>query len=87
MRAMLVIEMPDMCNECPMCSAETGFLGDITRSECRIANRDNMVYLDGMAVPVWCPLKPLPEPKEIEFEWLEGEYENGWNDCLKEIEK
>lgn len=88
MKAVLVIDMPHMCNECPMCSADTGFLGDITRSECRIANRDNLVYLDGMEVPEWCPLihslkyvskdfyiydtKYLMENLDREYELLKG---------------
>ena len=84
MKAILVIDMPDICNECPMCCAETGFLGDITRSECMIANRDNLVYMDGMAVPVWCPLKPLPELKNDRYGL--DKYAMGWNDCLKEME-
>lgn len=65
MRAMLVIEMPDMCNECPMCNADTGFMGDITRSECRIMKRDNLVYMDGTGLPEWCPLKALPERQKV----------------------
>lgn len=31
-------------------------------------------------------IKPMPQPKKITREWLECEYENGWNDCLEEIE-
>lgn len=87
MKAVLVIDMPHMCNECPMCSADTGFWGDITRSECRITKRDNLVYLDGMVFPEWCPLKLMPQKMRTDEDDIEVDsYYQGWNDCLEEIE-
>lgn len=89
MKAILVIDkMPNTCEECDYCGYAIVGEGEdeYKYRSCCLSQR----YLGEIAEDSkdsLCPLKPLPEPKEIEFEWLEGEYENGWNDCLKEIEK
>ena len=85
MKAILVIDMPKSCRDCKLTYLDTGddayFGVNVQRCIFDDAEADtDERYYD-------CPLKPLPEPKEIELEWLEGEYENGWNDCLKEMEK
>ena len=51
---------------------------------------DELVNCKGK--PFRCPLKPMPEPKPIKQEingedYYIGFYGQGWNDCIKEIEK
>lgn len=82
MKAILVIDdMPNSCWACPLWDKSDYADG------CEAVGRKTHDIDHGTEREVWCPLKPLPQPKEIELEWLEGEYENGWNACLKEIEK
>ena len=82
----------DSCYFCPCSSAEVGWLGNITRSVCQVKGEENTVYMDGVSgVPKWCPLKPIPNKKEIQNE--NGYYDlsqllyEGWNACIEEIEK
>lgn len=62
MKAILVIdELPKSCYECPLTHSEAGFFGDICDSVCTVLDRTNIVFMDGMGKPDWCPLKPLPK--------------------------
>ena len=84
MKAILVIDMPNSCYECPLYNDEY----------------DSCGYYGTKAIKDRCPLKPLPKKRELKsMEYLEhfrlghvGTYEQkaysiGWNDCLKEIEE
>lgn len=80
MKAILVIEMPSACKDCPLSvsideSICVKTLKDITDKE----------YFEQR--PDWCPLKPMPEKKEA------GKTKNileifcniGYNACIDEI--
>lgn len=58
MKAILVIdEMPKMCKDCPL-NLENSSI------QCRKTwTRDSR--------PNWCPLKPMPEPKDVEVNGIE----------------
>ena len=94
MKAIVVIdEFPKSCYECPLSHSEVGYFGDICDSVCTVLDRTNVVFMDGMGKPNWCPLKSLPKKKEID-ETLEFDgYNNiiqsalvrGYNACLDEI--
>lgn len=78
MKAILVIDMPNMCWECPLCHNDCvcDIIGDVT---------------DDDSVDVRCPLKPMPQKKigEILIKGNTAElvkaYRDGWNDCIDEI--
>ena len=78
-KAILVIDMPDSCDRCPVRSfIEYG-------KWC--AGHDNL-YINSYPVkPDWCPLKELPKRLEgndsIYYQW--GDYEDGWNHCIDSI--
>lgn len=80
MKAVLVIDMPMDCYECP-CSNEGCYLCQIRR---RLLEDD---FQDRR--PSWCPLRPLPQKKGKHGELHEYDtdihYEIGWNDCIDEI--
>lgn len=85
MKAILVIDTPNNCSECPCCNG----------NEC---GNEHKGYVDGhlewnSGRPSWCQLKPMPEkietPKIIQEQidgWfkLAGEY-IGYNRCIDEI--
>ena len=83
MKAVLVIdEMPIICLSCPfvlshICEGSKQTIGEIMT--------DTKVRHES------CPLKPLPQMREPNEEWLNeyhiDEFADGWNACLKEIEK
>ena len=79
MKAILVIDMPEECYGCP-CSSEGGW------NICNITGDD--IAEDGRMYN--CPLKPMPEKKEVKPEFnndMDLSYINGWNTCLEEIGK
>ena len=79
-KAVLVMEMPSCCVECPA--------SDITGEWCSVfANKKvSNEHLYG-AKPDWCPLKPMPAKKEENYrsEFARG-IKKGWNDAIKAIE-
>lgn len=90
MKAILVMEMPENCMECPMEMdvADTG--GQVWNGNiCRGCGKRNA---DRCKKPGWCPLASMPERKEeIPLkEALRQPYKNGvscgWNACLDVIE-
>lgn len=81
MKAILVIDMPNNCEECKII-----YLQGHGESICDSG--------DWSKRPSWCPLKPLPEKKELAnylpFEDYSQQirlmdFVNGWNACIEEI--
>lgn len=52
-KAILVIDIPECCSECPLCIADEYN----TSHECCMKYKG---YVDAKSKPTWCPLKPLP---------------------------
>ena len=79
MKAVLVIE--NMPKNCDVCSLQRW---GIDGWNCMPKNKT----IEDDDKPEWCPLKPLPQKQEHK-EGLCSDYilgfEDGWNDCLKEI--
>ena len=77
MKAILVIDIPD----------------DIDISKMRIGGDDNIYYMrDGERASILGNIrniKPLPEPKDIGYpnDDYDVGFGDGWDACLKEIEK
>ena len=69
-KAMLVMDMPECCDEC-FCR------NDIT-SWCRPCNR---VIPRRYEKPDWCPLKAVPK----KYETVSMDFERGYNACVDEI--
>ena len=86
-KAILVIDMPSCCNECPICAsyAESAFS---PREYWCVASENTDV--DPYNKPSWCPLKPPPEKYDMEYAIThsfdeDGDYELGWNQCIDNI--
>lgn len=93
MKAILVIDMPNRCGECPLCSKDENCWGDIVSAECQMQYKG---YVALNEKPYWCPLKPLPIKNKYKHDSMATiDYENditladyqnfGWNACLDEI--
>lgn len=85
MKAILVIDMPNRCSECPLCSKDENYWGDIVSAECQMQYKGYLA--NDLIKPSWCPLKLLPHSKQMENRWFSDDYSKGWNDCLEEIQK
>ena len=92
-KAVLVIDMPKSCGECPFCRGlnECKVKKYLVRDRlCTIFTVDAQIMEGGK--PSWCPLRELPEKQDtIIYEnddWgtvdlkTKGE---GWNACLDDI--
>ena len=73
MRAVLVFDMPDVCDEdkCPLC-----YDGAI----CAYTGRR---IIEGWGKPNSCPLRPLPH--KLQADWYTDGYKEGFNACLDAI--
>lgn len=79
-KAVLVMNMPECCADCPCSFFERD--NPILNLICGVAQED--AYNVGK--PDWCPLRELPEKKERRIgEHGERMFRAGFNACLNEI--
>ena len=78
-KAVLVMDMPDRCNDCyAVHMSQNGKF-------CRAAEESLPVKAER---PDWCPLRELPEKKELYLSINNQKgYCDGWNACLDKILK
>ena len=77
MKAILVMDMPSSCSECPCCYVPRCEVNEKTL-------KTSEIY---QCKPNWCPLKPMPEKKKVQdVLYLHSEYfDLGYNACIDEI--
>lgn len=85
MKAILVIGMPKSCEDCELHGR------DMDGVYCEVCSEKEYVKHYKLK-PSWCPLKPMPERKEARLNadgsnLIAALSENGWNECLEELEK
>lgn len=77
-KAVLVIDMPEICNDCDFC-----YYSDGRFPSCQLRLRAVDSYIEK---PDWCPLKQMPkEDKEYHIHEFNAGYKKGWNDCIATI--
>jgi hypothetical protein len=84
-KAILVIDMPNCCNECSlMCKDEYSYYCPVKCEENKTDLYDN--YIMFHRKPDWCPLKPAPQKQSM---WCNDDAEDVWirgyNNCVREI--
>ena len=85
MKAILVIDKAESCTSC--------LLGIYNKKWFCLATNKDIDITDRYRIPSYCPLKPMPEKvtenvmKGMPNEDWQMLYDEGWNDCIKEIEK
>ena len=84
-KAVLLMDVPEKCLDCNLCVLDMD--GSIScyynkREICSNVGENN-------SRPEWCPLRPLPDRKEITetYKWEDRlpSFKCGWNWCLDEI--
>ena len=77
-KAVLAIDMPNTCGECPICASYAQSAFSPREYWCAAyGNAD----VDPNFKAEWCPLKPLPEKEEVSF----NDWTDGYNACLNDI--
>lgn len=85
-KSILIIDTPDSCMGCNFlyCDMEENL------ETCQAKDESKKVNLNEYEKPDWCPLKNLPEKKEIKElngrPLLKAQFV-GWNQCIDEIVK
>ena len=84
-KAVLLMDVPETCLDCNLCVLDTD--GSIS---CYYNKREICSNVgDNTSRPNWCPLRPLPDRKEITetYKWEDRlpSFKCGWNWCLDEI--
>lgn len=84
MKAVLVMNMPEYCTECPLIAFEFGTFCSLNEKSIPKPATDR---------PEWCPLKPMPKKWVAQMNGLDARqqienwyFQEGWNACLREIE-
>jgi len=77
-KAILVIDMPSCCRECPVCASYSE--SALSPREYWCSPMDNQDVKPN-SKPDWCPLKSVE--RLISFNG--DEYAEGWNDCIERI--
>ena len=80
-KAILVIDMPDSCGECPIHASYADSAFSIREYWCAAMGED----VNPKNKPDWCPLKPAPEKQEIWYDDEKSDWERGYNNCVREI--
>lgn len=82
-KAVLVMDMQYSCDACMLsgCAHDSELFEE---GECYcIAKCESVDDVKEGCKPDWCPLKPMPEKREISHTGMyETGYENGWNTCI-----
>ena len=84
MKAVLVIDMPTDCPECPM--AHWNKLDEFTGCDAVSGKKyaiNDKEYAESSCRPSSCPLRPLPQRYDEDA----MREQKGWNRCLEEITK
>jgi hypothetical protein len=81
-KAILVIDMPKRCGECPRCASYQSCAFSIREYWCTAS--DN-ISVDSDDKPRWCPLKPAPEKIEVSYRSDEQDWDKGYNACIEAI--
>lgn len=88
MKAILVIDnMPKTCGQCTYCITEQ--IENNTVHYC-VSGKEGIVDIKDLnKKQTWCPLKPIPQKKEVcSLEYatdVEDWFDNGYNECIDEI--
>lgn len=88
-KSILVLKTPSNCRTCPLRYDSYG--------QCEVCIvKDEVVdsFYETDTKPKWCPLIPLPEPKDLSkyttgstdlYNVIQYSHDQGYNDCLYEI--
>ena len=85
-KAILVIDIPSCCGECPICASWQSSAFSIREYWCTaMDNKD----VEPAGKPDWCPLKPLPNKRKEKYAadvgLRDSGFIDGWNACIDEI--
>lgn len=94
MKAVLVIKMPSKCFNCPLHQSLDAEEGEHEfMMFCNAEHwRESVTHTPVENLeerPSWCPLRPLPETKDVGYpidDYAVG-FGDGWDACLREITK
>ena len=88
-KAILVIDSPSSCYDCPLRMVKFRHLCEtIIIDSCNAINREiDKKHFYNMTKPDWCPLKKMPDKsltgKSDYYQW--GDWEDGWNACIDNL--
>lgn len=81
-KAMLVMDMPESCIKCDFVNGDMCCCGLFLIQTAAIESVEGYTKCR----PSWCPLKELPQKKEVSFNhWGRTLFANGYNACIDEI--
>ena len=87
-KSVVIIDTPNRCREC-MFSSLSANIDEIFCCGLLVHLKEEVLCIDKYKnKPDWCPLVPLPERKDLHEEVAPYNlYQQGYNDCLDDIQK
>lgn len=79
MKAILVLEMPECCTDCPCAGNNYGY------NECEPKGKRLVLEDIYEKRPSWCPLRPVPEKRQTTDDFWQGCVNIVRNACIDEI--
>lgn len=84
-KGIIVVDMPERCDDCPVEAYNETFYGDELNHWCPFEYKGYTDDVRGNRRADWCPIKPMPKRTYHENYCDGGRYDKGWNDCLNEV--
>lgn len=87
MKGIIVVDIPEKCKVCRFYYAARDIHTGKYAGGCRIIS--TMMVRDTGKKPDWCPIKPVPEKKNVKkaSTFTDLGFIEGWNACIDEILK
>lgn len=84
-KGILVVEMPEKCEDCPIETCYENAYGDEISHKCPLKYKGYTGEIRDGGKPDWCSIRSAPRLNSGERKYL-NEYEKGWNDCVDYLE-
>ena len=93
-KAIVIVDIPNTCNNCKFCIVDYSFWGDICESKCLLTEMNNIVAIGKEKIDKNCPLKPMQNKLDWKvayvkdkntYEIFNKNYVDGYNKCIDEI--
>lgn len=79
-KGFIVMNVPDKCEKCPIEKRQ----GEDIAHWCPIVYARYVDHIRDEGRPDWCPIRPMPEKKEL---LGDSSFCSGWNACINKLLK
>lgn len=88
-KGIIVVDMPERCDDCPVEAYNETFYGDELNHLCPFEYKGYTDDVRGNRRADWCPIQHMPEKRNEHDACYDSDFyrAEGWNACIDEILK